>query len=84
MLPDADVMGFTFSIPYEDEWGHRGATHSLAFSFGVGLVIGIGTQRFGLRGVRTGLIVIDPLAQMVCFSDDRVTGPVPRWIFGGS
>jgi inner membrane protein len=56
MLPDADVIGLTIGIPYEDEWGHRGATHSLGFSLGVGLVIGIGAQRFRLHGVRTGLI----------------------------
>jgi inner membrane protein len=56
LLPDADVIGFAFRIQYEDEWGHRGATHSLAFSLAVGLVIGIGAHRFQLHGVRTGLI----------------------------
>jgi inner membrane protein len=56
MLPDADVMGFTFGIQYEDEWGHRGATHSLAFSLALGFVIGIGAHRFTRHGVRTGLI----------------------------
>jgi len=32
MLPDADVIGFGFGIPYGDVWGHRGITHSLAFA----------------------------------------------------
>lgn len=32
MLPDADVIGFGFGIEYADSWGHRGATHSLAFA----------------------------------------------------
>jgi|TARA_R110002049_G_scaffold7817_9_gene44172 inner membrane protein len=32
MLPDADVIGFGFGIDYADRWGHRGATHSLAFA----------------------------------------------------
>lgn len=32
MLPDADVIGFGFGVDYADSWGHRGATHSLAFA----------------------------------------------------
>ncbi len=40
-LPDADVVGFAFGIQYEDEWGHRGATHSFAFALALGTVIGL-------------------------------------------
>lgn len=32
MLPDADVVGFALGVDYADPWGHRGATHSLAFA----------------------------------------------------
>lgn len=32
MLPDADVAGFALGIAYGDPWGHRGATHALAFA----------------------------------------------------
>ena len=32
MLPDADVIGFSFGVRYADAWGHRGATHSLAIA----------------------------------------------------
>jgi inner membrane protein len=32
MLPDADVVGFALGIDYADPWGHRGATHALAFA----------------------------------------------------
>lgn len=32
ILPDADVVGFALGIEYADPWGHRGATHSLAFA----------------------------------------------------
>jgi inner membrane protein len=32
MLPDADVIGFKIGIAYEAVWGHRGATHSVAFA----------------------------------------------------
>jgi inner membrane protein len=31
IMPDADVVGFKFGIAYSDDWGHRGATHSLVF-----------------------------------------------------
>jgi inner membrane protein len=29
LLPDADVIGFRFGVAYADNWGHRGASHSL-------------------------------------------------------
>ncbi|GAA3997221.1 metal-dependent hydrolase [Hymenobacter fastidiosus] len=28
-LPDIDVVGFRFQVPYASLWGHRGLTHSL-------------------------------------------------------
>ncbi len=32
LLPDADVVGFRLGVAYGDEWGHRGASHSIAFA----------------------------------------------------
>ena len=32
MLPDADIIGFRFGVEYADDWGHRGASHSLALA----------------------------------------------------
>ncbi|TDK20649.1 metal-dependent hydrolase [Luteimonas aestuarii] len=32
ILPDADMLAFAFDIAYAEAWGHRGATHSLAFA----------------------------------------------------
>jgi inner membrane protein len=32
VIPDLDVIGFRFGIPYADFWGHRGFTHSLLFA----------------------------------------------------
>jgi inner membrane protein len=32
VLPDFDVIGFSFGIQYGDLWGHRGMTHSIAFA----------------------------------------------------
>jgi inner membrane protein len=38
ILPDADVISFSFGIRYEDMFGHRGFTHSLFFAAVVGTV----------------------------------------------
>jgi inner membrane protein len=32
IIPDLDVIGFSFGIQYGDLWGHRGMTHSLLFA----------------------------------------------------
>ena len=61
-LPDADVMSFAFGIRYADAWGHRGATHSLAFAVMLGSVIGLLAPRLGRAAVRTGLMATAVLA----------------------
>ena len=38
VLPDADVLAFRLGIPYADPFGHRGASHSLAFALLLGLL----------------------------------------------
>ena len=62
MLPDADVIGFRFGIRYADAWGHRGATHSLAFALIVGGAIGVIAPLFGLSRGRTAVCAIAVLA----------------------
>lgn len=32
IVPDVDVIGFSFGIYYGDLWGHRGLTHSIFFA----------------------------------------------------
>jgi inner membrane protein len=32
IVPDVDVIGFFFGVPYGDVWGHRGFTHGLPFA----------------------------------------------------
>jgi len=49
MLPDADVIGFSLGVRYEDPWGHRGATHSFAFAVIVGAIVGLVIRRFTRR-----------------------------------
>jgi inner membrane protein len=45
-IPDADVLGFWFGVPYGHLWGHRGMTHSLLFAclFAVGVTYATGNQ----------------------------------------
>jgi inner membrane protein len=38
ILPDLDVIAFSFGIPYEHEFGHRGFSHSFLFAAFVALV----------------------------------------------
>jgi inner membrane protein len=39
IVPDADVISFSFGIPYESMWGHRGITHSFFFAALLAFVI---------------------------------------------
>jgi inner membrane protein len=36
ILPDTDVAGFYWGIPYDQAWGHRGFSHSIAFALIIG------------------------------------------------
>jgi inner membrane protein len=56
MLPDADVVGFSFGIAYADAWGHRGASHSFVFAAIAGAVAGALAPRLRLRPLRTWLL----------------------------
>lgn len=37
VLPDADVLGLKFGVPYEHVMGHRGFSHSITFAAIIGL-----------------------------------------------
>lgn len=37
LVPDLDVIAFRFGVPYAAQFGHRGATHSIAFALVMGL-----------------------------------------------
>ena len=61
LLPDADVLGFAFGIRYGAPWGHRGATHSFAFSVALGaalglLVVALRTPVYHRPALRTGVL----------------------------
>src|SRR5436190_877593 len=38
MIPDLDVIGFSFGVPYGTALAHRGFTHSIAFAATLGLL----------------------------------------------
>jgi inner membrane protein len=56
ILPDADVVAFTLGIPYSAPWGHRGATHSLAFAVFIGLLAALAARVLRLPVLRTWLL----------------------------
>ena len=62
LLPDADVLGFRFGVAYADPWGHRGATHSFAFSVLLGVAIGGLGRLLGLPALRTTVTAIAVIA----------------------
>jgi inner membrane protein len=41
VLPDLDLIGFRFGIPYGNFWGHRGFTHSLLFATLLAVLVSI-------------------------------------------
>jgi len=58
LLPDADVFGFRLGVHYEDPWGHRGATHSLAFAVAVAGAVAVVAKLARLPSLRTALIAL--------------------------
>ncbi len=56
LVPDADTIGFALGVRYEDEWGHRGAMHSVAFSISLALLVGLVTRLVGLPAKRTTIL----------------------------
>ncbi len=58
LLPDTDVVAFKLGIPYSAPWGHRGATHSLAFAALVALGATGLARLLRLSPWRTGLLAL--------------------------
>jgi inner membrane protein len=62
LFPDIDVVGFLRGVPYGAPWGHRGATHSLAFAVAGGILVGLGARWFKRPVLRTTLVATLVLA----------------------
>lgn len=64
LVPDADVVAFSFGIPYEASFGHRGASHSLVAAFVVAVLAGLlawsqaAPARRRARGLRVLLVTL--------------------------
>jgi inner membrane protein len=56
LLPDADGLSFTLGIPYEAEWGHRGASHSLLLAAVVSLAVAAATRLVRGPALKVGLL----------------------------
>jgi len=46
VMPDLDVIAFRFGIPYADQLGHRGMSHSLAFALAVAVLGALTLRRW--------------------------------------
>lgn len=62
LLPDVDVVGFRFGVRYTDAWGHRGASHSFAFSLALAAIVAAAASLLRLRPIRTGLFAFAVVA----------------------
>jgi inner membrane protein len=62
LFPDIDVVGFLRGVPYGASWGHRGATHSLAFALAGGVLVGLGARWFKRPVLRTMVVATLVLA----------------------
>jgi inner membrane protein len=82
LLPDADIAAFALGIPYHAPFGHRGASHSMAFAIlcgvlgrsrRVGLMVGLVVASHGLLDTQTdgglGVALLWP------FDDHRFFAP---------
>ena len=72
LLPDVDVVGSRFGIRYEDTWGHRGVTHSIAFAVIVALAVYLFGRIGRFRAVKmaiTAFVVVASHAVLDAFTD---------------
>jgi inner membrane protein len=65
LVPDLDVVAFRFGIPYAAPFGHRGATHSLAFAALLGLVVLAWTRRWSVGLLAAAVVASHPLLDML-------------------
>lgn len=49
LIPDLDVLGFKFGIPYDSIFGHRGFSHSFLFAIIIGLTSALIFKKFDER-----------------------------------
>jgi inner membrane protein len=65
LVPDLDVVAFKFGIPYGDPFGHRGATHSIAFALLMGVAAWLLTRSWKSTLALTVVVLTHPLLDML-------------------
>jgi inner membrane protein len=65
LVPDLDVIAFRFGIPYAAQFGHRGATHSIAFAFLMGAAAFAVTRSWKSTVAMTVVVATHPLLDML-------------------
>ena len=65
LVPDLDVIAFKFGIPYSSQFGHRGATHSIAFAFAMGLAAWALTRKWKSTLTLFLVVLSHPLLDML-------------------
>lgn len=84
LSPDADVVGFRLGVAYADAWGHRGASHSIVFAVGLGLLLAWPTARVLRRPLfPTAVAVVAALVShgLLDALTDGGLGPALLWPF---
>jgi inner membrane protein len=56
VAPDLDVLAFAYGIPYEAEFGHRGASHSIFVALLVGGLCSLGAREWHMSRLRMFLV----------------------------
>ena len=65
LVPDLDVIAFKFGIPYGAPFGHRGATHSIAFALLMGVAGWLVTRNWKSTLALTVVVLTHPLLDML-------------------
>jgi inner membrane protein len=58
MIPDADVIGFSFRVSYASMFGHRGFTHSIVFAVLFGTFAALVARRFLKTGLSLPVLIL--------------------------
>ena len=65
LVPDLDVIAFKFGIPYAAPFGHRGATHSIAFALLMGVAAWLLTRSTKSTIALAVVVLSHPLLDML-------------------
>lgn len=65
LLPDLDVIAFKFGIPYAAPFGHRGATHSIAFAILIAVIAWALTRSWKTTLAMFATLLSHPLLDML-------------------